>query len=82
MEWDLQNSPMQPDGQLVTINLRQFTSTGLRTAIATAYKLNSQKQVKQVAHWILIGPNFYEQMGPEQPLAGLPDNAVIVWSQV
>lgn len=73
---------MEPNGSLKTINLRALQSSGLRTAIATAYQLDSAKSVKQFAHWIMIGPHFFESINTQDAIAGLPEYAVVVWTKV
>lgn len=85
VEWDLQESPTEPNGDIVSVQVRsgQLTRTGVRTCIARAYSLESTKQVKQLAHWLQVGPRvFYEQLDNKVALNYLNEGEIIVWSQV
>lgn len=85
VEWDIQNSPRQPDGACVTINTRatQLNPKGLRTEIAKMYRLDSSKQVKQFRHCYMFGTIiFYEQLDSPQAISKLDEGGVIVWTRV
>lgn len=85
VEWDIQNSPREPDGACVTINIRatQLNPKGLRTEISKAYRLDSSKQVKQFRHCFVFGPIiFYEQLDNPQAISKLEEGGIIVWTRV
>lgn len=84
VEWDIQNSPREPDGPCVTINIRatQLNPKGLRTEISKAYRLDSSKQVKQFRHCFVFGPIiFYEQLDNPQAISKLQEGGIIVWTR-
>jgi hypothetical protein len=81
----MEASPKEPNGDMVTIQVRQaqMTRQGIRESVATQYGLDSAKQVKQFAHVITLGPRiFYERIDTKASLGKLDDGDMIVWSQV
>jgi hypothetical protein len=84
IEWDLQNSPREPDGAMVRVTMpRKLTRAGMRQAIAKAYGLESSKHVKQFAHtYSFSGKIFYERLEESATLVNINDDAVLVWTQV
>jgi hypothetical protein len=85
VEWDLNVSPKEPNGDMVSVQVRkgQLSRQGIRECIATAYSLESAKHVKQFAHVFVTGSRvFYERIDTKEVLGKLDDGDVIVWTQV
>lgn len=85
VEWDLEASPKEPNGDMVSIQVRQsqITRQGIRESIASTYGLDSPKQVKQFAHVCTLGiRTFYERIDTKASIGKLDDGDTIVWSQV
>jgi hypothetical protein len=84
IEWDLQNSPREPDGAMVRVTMPlQLTRAGMRLAVAKAYGLESSKHVKQFAHtYAFNGKVFYERLEDSAAIVNIRDDAVLVWTQV
>ena len=85
VEWDLQESPTETNGDMVSVQVRtgQLTRSGVRECIARAYRLDSVKQVKQLAHWLTVGQRtFYERLDTKASLGTLNEGEIIVWTQV
>lgn len=45
VEWNVSDSPDQPDGELVSLKLRALDPDGLRIAIAKHYGLSNYREV-------------------------------------
>jgi hypothetical protein len=84
IEWDLAISPREPNGDMISVQVRQgqISRQGMRDAIAKAYDLSSVKSVKQFAHLFQCHHRvYYERVDTRESLSKLEDGDVIVWTQ-
>ena len=85
IEWDLETSPQEPNGDMVSVQVRQgqLTRHGIRECIAKTYGLASPKSVKQYAHFFQVGLRvFYERIDTKETIGKLDEGDIIVWTRV